>query len=96
MKHKIIKRKVLKKLTYDKLHFVENIFDNEYLGLILGYTIGYILFFLCFIPCFIISLFQFKSYYNKIKYDIEKRPEYIKNWKHLHLVEKEIESDVKN
>lgn len=70
MEYKIKKRKVLKKLTYDKLNFVENIFDNEYLGLILGYTFGYILFFLCFIPCFIISLFQFKSYYNKIKDDI--------------------------
>lgn len=89
MKYKIKKRKVLKKLTYDKLSFVENIFDNEYLGLILGYTVGYILFFLCFIPCFIISLFQFKSCYDKIKYDIEKRPENIRNWEYLHLVEKE-------
>lgn len=89
MKYKIKKRKVLKKLAYDKLNFVENIFDNEYLGLILGYTFGYILIVLCFIPCFIISLFQFKSYYNKIKYDIEKRPENIRNWEHLDLVEKD-------
>lgn len=88
MKYKIKKRKVLKKLTYDKLNFVENIFDNEYLGLILGYTVGYILFFLCFIPCFIISLFQFKSCYDKIKYDIEKRLENIRNWECLDLVEK--------
>lgn len=89
MRYKIKKGKVLKKLTYDKLNFVANIFDDEYIGLILGYTIGYIVFFLCFIPCFIISLFQFRSYCNKIKYDIEKRPEYIKNWEHLHLVEKD-------
>lgn len=90
MKYKIKKGKVLKKLIYDKLLFV-NIFDNEYIGIILGYTIGYIVIFLCFIPSFIISLFQLRSYCNKIKYDIEKRPEYIKNWEHLHLVEKEIE-----
>ena len=37
----------------------------------------------------IISLFQFKSCYDKIKYDIEKRPENIRNWEYLDLVEKE-------
>ena len=86
MIHKIIKRKVYKKLIYDKLRWVEAIMDNEYIGLILGYLIGYISFFTCFIPSSIISLFQLKSYIKKIQYDIDNRPEYIKNWKHLGLV----------
>lgn len=89
MKCKIIKKKVYKKLVYDKLYWVENIMDNEYIGLVLGYIIGYICFLCLFIPSSIISLFQLKSYLKKIQYDIDNRPEYIKNWKHLDLVEVE-------
>ncbi|MBO7526367.1 MAG: hypothetical protein J6T74_00550 [Clostridia bacterium] len=87
MKYKIIKRKVYKKLIYDKLLWTTNIMDNEYLGLILGYFMGYVCFFTCFIPASIISLYQLKKYIKKIQYDIDVRPEYIKNWKHLGLVE---------
>ena len=88
--YKVVKRKVYKKLIYGKLYWVDDIVDNEYVGVILGYFIGYICFFTCFIPCAIISLFQLKKYIKKIQYDIDERPEYIKNWLHLKLV-KELE-----
>lgn len=78
MNYKIIKRKVLKQLTSEKLFFVENIFDNEYLGKIIGCAIGYFVLLICWMPCFIISLFQINKISKKIKIDIEKNQNYLK------------------
>lgn len=87
MKYKIKINKVHKKLTYDKLHWIEDVCDNEWLGKIIGFLVGYICFFFMFFPCTIMSLCQLKSYAKKIQYDIDQRPEHIKNWLHLGLVE---------